>query len=846
MKFRFACATFSFLAVALSIAAQNAEIGAVPAQVPPLIQFSNAAADEAGNPLNGVVSIAFSLYGSQKGGEPLWAETQDNVQLDAAGHYSVQLGATSPSGVPAALFTSGESRWLGVRIAGQAEQPRVLLVSVPYALKAGDAATIGGLPPSAFVRAEPGNDAAIAAPAAALEATAAPAFTPMASVAGTGTADFVPLWTNSSNLGSSVLFQSGSGSTANVGINTTTPATALDVEGAGTFRGALNLPNTAAATAAAGANSHPLEFVASAFSSATSTPVHQTFQWQAEAAGNNTSSPSATLNLLFGEGATKPSETQLQISSNGQLTFAPGQTFPGTGPGTITGVTAGTGLTGGGTSGNVPLALNTATTDARYAQLNAANTFSQQQNINAKEIIVGNSSFETLDVTQPGTQATGDGIHGITNATGGTGVFGMGAIGLQGVAAASGGLSGLFRGTQLTNGNGNNTLIGDPGCGAGYAGLGFIPRGSLTGCTNYALIGGPQGETFLNSSGTAKIHFRSNNNELATLDNSGNLNVIGQNGGGNLTVAGKLTVNGEQILNAKQVIKASSNYAALFVTQSGGSGNGVQASTNSANGAGVFGQGVHLGVYGASAGASQEGQKDVGNAGVWGDTGGKADSGHYGVLGTANGNSAGGFFNTSALIGNTWAGATLYLQNDSPFQITILQPYPLLFEAYSPSAQSGCTINIVGEETCDSFNSGAFEGDTPRRVAMYATESPENWFEDVGSGQLSNGVARIELDPTFAQTVNTGMDYHVFLTPKGDSEGLYVSNETPHGFEVHEQRGGHSNIAFDYRIMARRRGYENIRLKDVTAQFEQQRAEHPAMRRTTRPEDESGIDQPAH
>jgi hypothetical protein len=64
----------------------------------------------------------------------------------------------------------------------------------------------------------------------------------------------------------------------------------------------------------------------------------------------------------------------------------------------------------------------------------------------------------------------------------------------------------------------------------------------------------------------------------------------------------------------------------------------------------------------------------------------------------------------------------------------------------------------------------------------------------------------------------------VFLTPKGDSEGLYVSDETPRGFEVHEQRGGHSSIAFDYRIMAKRKGYENVRLEDLTDLFKQRAA----------------------
>ncbi len=102
---------------------------------------------------------------------------------------------------------------------------------------------------------------------------------------------------------------------------------------------------------------------------------------------------------------------------------------------------------------------------------------------------------------------------------------------------------------------------------------------------------------------------------------------------------------------------------------------------------------------------------------------------------------------------------------------------------------------------------------------------PENWFEDFGSGVLSSGTATIALDSTFIQTVNTGTEYHVFLTSKGDSEGLYVSNETPQGFEVHEQRGGHSNIAFDYRVVAKRTGYENVRLADVTEQYKRQEEE---------------------
>ena len=351
-------ATFMVLVCSLVSQAQQTLATATSAVVPPLIQFSSVASDEGGNSLSGVVSLTFALYTAPQGGEPLWTETQSNVQLDPTGHYAVQLGITKPNGVPTTLFTNGEARWLGVRIAEQGEQPRLLLLSVPYALKAGDAATIGGLPPSAFVLAAAPSGAAPAYTSeAGTEQSAPPPSATDVTTTG-GTLNFLPLFNGTSTIIDSVLFQSGTGATAKVGINTATPATTLDVKGAGTIRGILALPATAAATAAKGATSQPLDLVASAFNSTSSTAVNQTFLWQAEPAANDTASPSGTLNLLFGVGATKPSETGLHIASTGVITFNTAQTFPKT----ISGVTTatGSGLTGGGTSGTLNLALTSA------------------------------------------------------------------------------------------------------------------------------------------------------------------------------------------------------------------------------------------------------------------------------------------------------------------------------------------------------------------------------------------------------------------------------------------------------------------------------------------------------
>src|SRR5207249_5638378 len=124
----------------------------VPVTVPRLIAFNGVLKDRTDRPLKGVIGLSFALYKDQEGGAPLWTEIQ-NLQFDDQGRYSVLLGATQGEGVPIELFTSGESRWLGVQaqIPGEDEKTRVLLVSVPYALKAADADTLGGRPVSAFM-----------------------------------------------------------------------------------------------------------------------------------------------------------------------------------------------------------------------------------------------------------------------------------------------------------------------------------------------------------------------------------------------------------------------------------------------------------------------------------------------------------------------------------------------------------------------------------------------------------------------------------------------------------------------------------------------------------------------
>jgi hypothetical protein len=157
MRILFVCVFSLFLILAFSVQSFAQQTQAAPAAsvtsaspVPRLIKFSGILLDQQGQPLKGPVGVTFSLYAQQSGDSALWMETQ-NVELDAKGVYAVLLGANTAAGLPEEMFRSGEARWLGIQPEREPEQPRVLLVSAPYALKAADADTLGGLPASAFV-----------------------------------------------------------------------------------------------------------------------------------------------------------------------------------------------------------------------------------------------------------------------------------------------------------------------------------------------------------------------------------------------------------------------------------------------------------------------------------------------------------------------------------------------------------------------------------------------------------------------------------------------------------------------------------------------------------------------
>ncbi len=120
---------------------------------------------------------------------------------------------------------------------------------------------------------------------------------------------------------------------------------------------------------------------------------------------------------------------------------------------------------------------------------------------------------------------------------------------------------------------------------------------------------------------------------------------------------------------------------------------------------------------------------------------------------------------------------------------------------------------------------------------VYCTESPELWFEDLGFGELKNGSLHVTLDAMFQETVYIDNTHkmHVFVQEEGDSNGLFVKMDVDNkGFTVKEKNNGRSNNSFSYRILAKRRFYQNQRFGvDANQPFENNLIKHKDVPITT-------------
>jgi hypothetical protein len=220
-----------------------------------------------------------------------------------------------------------------------------------------------------------------------------------------------------------------------------------------------------------------------------------------------------------------------------------------------------------------------------------------------------------------------------------------------------------------------------------------------------------------------------------------------------------------------------------------GTGTGLTLSGGST---GLSGSGSTYGVYGYTSSSSF-------GAGVYGSgaSGVHGEGNNYGVYGQGG---AYGVYGWSHNYGT-------YGEGDN---------YGIYGHSGGYAVYSRGDFHATGDITCSGTKSSVAETVDYRRRTLYAIESPEVWFEDFGADTLANGVVTVTIDPIFAQTVNLAENYHIFVTPISDDPVLlFITDKGPDSFTVRGVTldGDPAECDFDWRLTAKRLGYEDTRLE---------------------------------
>ena len=147
------------------------------------------------------------------------------------------------------------------------------------------------------------------------------------------------------------------------------------------------------------------------------------------------------------------------------------------------------------------------------------------------------------------------------------------------------------------------------------------------------------------------------------------------------------------------------------------------------------------------------------------------------------------------------------LQSDHAVVMTLDNSGQVGIGTVSPSQMLHVNGNFVASGTKSAIVDTAHYG----QRKLYAFEQASNRFADEGKAKLVNGVARVELDPIFLETIER--DFFIHLTPYGNVS-LYVAEVGRDYFVVNAQERS-DEVEFVWMLTATRKGYDEVRLEQV-------------------------------
>lgn len=481
-----------------------------------------------------------------------------------------------------------------------------------------------------------------------------------------------------------------------------------------------------------------------------------------------------------------------------------------------------TGTTGYGVHGNATGTSGTgvyglASQPGRYGVLGSNNNatgigvFGSSTGSDSTGVIGSSTGTNSDGVFGQATGTTGYGVWGINNNATGNGVVGTStgntANGVAGTVTGTSG-NGVFGSATGATGygvygiNNNATGNGVVGSSSGTSGTGIY--GTTTGSDGTGVWGNSTGSNadgvYGQASGATGIGvWGVNNNATGTGVYGSSTGTTGTGIWGNATGTSADAVFGSASgAGGFGTFGLNSNAAGTGIV---GAGNNVTASYSAGGSGGAF--------TGSSFGTLSYSTTAASGVGI-------AAAGNNAAITSFDANGAGGAFT-----GNQWGttsiatitGAANDVIDRAVLAGTYISGGSTSDNVYVGARIGGVNYKILG--TGGGSVSTTMKTSQGERI-LFAPEAPENWFFDIGEVELVNGMAAVQLDPTFVETISDSKPFKVFVQGGENTLGSIriTRNQKDKSFIV-EDLGGPSNGTVQYNIYAIWKGKENIRFPEL-------------------------------
>jgi hypothetical protein len=438
--------------------------------------------------------------------------------------------------------------------------------------------------------------------------------------------------------------------------------------------------------------------------------------------------------------------------------------------------------------------------------------------------VVGTSTGTSgIGVYGSQTQAARYGVYGVNNNATGFGVVGVTsgatAVGVNGSTTGSDAtaVTGVSSGTNADGVYGQAsgaTGYGVWGVNNNNTGMGVV--GTTTGTTAYGLNG-----TSTGSDATGVAGFSSGTNADGVYGQASGATGYGiwginNNASGNAVVGTSTGTNSTGVSG----VSSGSNGIGVYGSATSSTNPGVKAVNLDAGGTGIIAAGNNTAPTSLLSGSGGAFNASLFGSASWATTVangiGVAAAGNNEPITTLGTTGAGGSFT-----GNQWAMTGIATitgaGNDATDRGVLIGSYvsdgATIDNVYVGARVGGVNYKILG--TGGGSVSTTMKTSQGERI-LFAPESTENWFFDMGEVELINGKATVDLDPIFVETLSDSKPFKVFVQGGENTLGSIriTRNQGQKSFIV-EDLGGASNGIVQYSVYGIWKGKENLRLPEL-------------------------------